>query len=168
MYFDGARRWVFANTSILALAERHPGQSLLLRYEGVVRFPDREIARVLRYAALPDMPRRSLDAAETRDIAAAPHLSNALDPVSGDYIGKGRAGLDPALKRSIARIAAAVQARLGYEPTGRQGSALTAASGGNPVPMPACPAVPIAALPCHGGSGIFLAGGAKLRIAKIG
>lgn len=117
-YWDGARRWVLANRHILEFAERSAKQTMLLRYENLVRFPGREVTRVLQHLRLPSVAPRALNPVETQDIASTAHLSNALGDVSSDYIGKGRAGLAPHYKHRIAGIAASLQRRFGYEPTG--------------------------------------------------
>ena len=68
--------------------------------------------------ALPQAAAGGLSALETRDMAAQPHLRMALDDVRRDLTGKGRAGLADDVKRRIADMAAPLQVRLGYEPTG--------------------------------------------------
>jgi Sulfotransferase family len=118
-YLEGARRWVAANTRALCFAARHPDQVLIVRYEDLTTGPEREMARVLTHLALPVFPPGVLNDLEARDIVSHKHLGNTLGAVTGDSIGKGRAGLPVAVREMIADLAAPLQTRLGYEATGR-------------------------------------------------
>jgi hypothetical protein len=123
-YLGGARRWVHANSRILAFSEQYPAQVITIRYEDLVRFPDREMQRVIDHLAIPTCWAGALNAMEARDIVLRPHLGNVLGDVRDDFIGKGRANLINEVKADIAGIAAALQTRLGYEATGREPSPL--------------------------------------------
>ena len=117
-FIGGAERWVYANSMILEFSERYPTQTLLVRYEDLTGSPDREMARVLRHLEIPLPEAGAVNALEARDIAARPHLGNVLGAVSPDFVDRGRANLEPAVKESIAAIAAPLQIHLGYESTG--------------------------------------------------
>jgi protein-tyrosine sulfotransferase len=120
-YLGAARRWVHANSRILDFQEQYPRQAIVVRYEDLTRFPDREMQQVLCHLDVPLFTAGALNALEAWDIAARPHLGNVLGGVSSDFIGKGRANLKDDVKQEISGIAAPLQIRLGYEPTGAAG-----------------------------------------------
>lgn len=117
-YLDGARRWVDANARMLAFREEYGEQTIIVRYEALALQPDVEMARVLLHLDATPVPATALTSMEARDIAARPHLRAALGEVSGAFIGKGRASLPDKVKQEIRAIAAPLQVRLGYDPTG--------------------------------------------------
>ncbi|HEY1934651.1 MAG TPA: sulfotransferase [Acetobacteraceae bacterium] len=114
----GAQRWVDANAKVLAFAGQYPAQAIVVRYEDLARFPEREMARVLGHLRVPGSAACAPNPLEVRDITAQPHLESVLHGVSSEFIGRGRANLAEAIKESIADIAGPLQLRLGYEPTG--------------------------------------------------
>lgn len=117
-FLEGAQRWVDANRRVLAFVQAHPAQSLLLRYEDVVRAPDQALPAVLRHLDLPARSLEPMTARETQDIAARPELRNVLTDVDAGFIGKGRARLPAETKARIAALTAPLQRRFGYEPSG--------------------------------------------------
>ena len=55
--------------------------------------------------------------AETmRDLSKYTHLSNVMDPISTDSIGKGRTALTHEQKQTLQKVIGADLARLGYAP----------------------------------------------------
>jgi protein-tyrosine sulfotransferase len=125
-YLGGARRWVDANARITTFCQQYAPQAIIVMYEELARFPEREMQRVLSHLDVPASTANALNAIEAQDIAAQPYLRNVLHDVSGDFIGKGRANLPDDVKRRICDIAAPLQIRLGYEPTGAIGFPLQA------------------------------------------
>jgi hypothetical protein len=121
-YLEGAQRWIDANRRMLAFAGEQAAQSIIVRYEDVVRAPDQAMPAVLRHLNLPAMAAGAMTAQEAQDIAARPDLRNVLTEVSGGFIGKGRSGLSPEIKARIAGIAGPLQRRFGFEPTGAVGA----------------------------------------------
>jgi hypothetical protein len=117
-YLTGANRWVHANTQILAFSEQHPTQVILVRYEDLVRFTDQEMHRVFNFLDLPARPASPLNHSEARDILLRPHLGNVLGDVSAEFVGKGRTSLTAETRQRISAVAAKLQHRFGYEPTG--------------------------------------------------
>jgi hypothetical protein len=117
-FLAGTNRWVQATTRIISCSERHPSAGIVVRYEDPVRFPDREMARVLRHLGGRISPSGALNARENRDIIARPHLGNVMGAVNDHCIGKGRAALPRNTFRWIVNMAAKSRVRLGYEPTG--------------------------------------------------
>jgi protein-tyrosine sulfotransferase len=118
VYLGGAKRWVDANAKILAFKQQYAAQAMLVRYEELARYPEREMAAVLAHLGVPSAAAGELNALEARDMAAHPDLRNALGSVRSDFIGKGRANLTDRVKEQIFGIAAPLQVSLGYEPTG--------------------------------------------------
>jgi hypothetical protein len=131
-YLGGARRWVDANARILAFCRQYALQAIVVLYEELTRFPEREMQRVFRHLGVlnhqealghlgvPASTASALNVLEARDMAAQPYLRNVLHDVSSDFIGKGRANLTDEVKQGISDIAAPLQIRLGYEPTGAE------------------------------------------------
>jgi protein-tyrosine sulfotransferase len=117
-YLGGAKRWVDANTRILAFKEQYAAQAMVVRYEDLARFPEREMAAVLAHLGVTSAGANGLNALEAQDMAAQPYLKNVLEGVSSAFIGKGRANMTDDVKEMISGIAAPLQIRMGYEPTG--------------------------------------------------
>jgi protein-tyrosine sulfotransferase len=114
-YLGGARRWVDANTKLLNFYARCTTQSIIVRYENLVRDADREMARVMAHLGMTSSTANPLAAVEAHDMAAQPDLRNALHDVHRDSIGKGHASLADDVKLAIGAMVGPLQSRLGYE-----------------------------------------------------
>jgi protein-tyrosine sulfotransferase len=118
-YLQGAKRWVVDNKKILDVAAKRPDQTRIVMYEDLVREPEKILKKTVEFLGKRDEARfERLDGKVALDMATWPHLRNALEEVSTASIGNGRMLLAQEMKDEISEIAAALQARFGYEVTG--------------------------------------------------
>jgi len=117
-YLGGARRWLEANSKLLAFREQFPALSLIVRYEDLVRDVHAGMARTLDHLGIVPAAASALTAAEQSELRSHADLRNVLQDVHRGSIGTGRAELANDIKMAIAAMAAPMQARLGYEPRG--------------------------------------------------
>jgi protein-tyrosine sulfotransferase len=114
-----ARRWRDSVAAVRRFAARHPARCLELRYEALVRAPERTLPALFRFLGLrwdPAFLRASAPGAALADAAHHAHLRAALAPIACASVGRGRRALAPAERTALERAIGPALAAAGYPP----------------------------------------------------
>jgi hypothetical protein len=117
-----AYRWRRYNQEILRLAEREPGRVLSLRFEDLLRQPERELARVCAFLELELHPRMLLARGEQPALAAGARPGWFEQPPAAlqpERAQRWSRELPPEMVRTADAVAGTVARRLGYVPAGQ-------------------------------------------------
>lgn len=116
---EAARRWSRSIEAARLARRRYPDQFIEVRYEDLVREPDRTVQQLCSFLGVgyqPDMLTRTEHAASMGDVARYRHHAKTLSPIDQDSIGIGRRVLDPHDLEAIAPLVDPQLRALGYEP----------------------------------------------------
>ncbi len=116
---SAAKRWQTSVAAVQQFIKKHPENCHELRYENLVQSPQKTMAPLFEFLKLPFDPAlidSQAPANTMRDLTKYSHLSNVMDPISTDSIGKGRKELSSEQKQVLQEMLGADLKRLGYAP----------------------------------------------------
>ena len=116
---SAAKLWQTSVTAVQEFIRHHPANSYELRYEALTQNPEVVMKAVFEFLDLPfdasfiepQSPARAM-----RDLSKYSHLSNVMDPISTNSIGKGRNELSLEQRQALQKIIGRDLERLGYAP----------------------------------------------------
>jgi hypothetical protein len=114
---DAAERWVSAIHSIREFDRSHANTCIEVRYEDLVRDPQREVRRVCDFIQLdfgPDMLRHHEVGSRSADITTYSHYKNVLEPISLKSVGKWKGSMDRGAIEQLNSRLGPLLAELGY------------------------------------------------------
>lgn len=116
---DAARRWSSSVQTARQVQRRYAQQFFEIRYEELVREPERVVRGVCDFLSIafePAMLSQTTHASSMGDVVRYTHHARALLPISADSIGEGRRKLDRRTLRALSHVIGPQLEDLGYDP----------------------------------------------------
>jgi LPS sulfotransferase NodH len=116
---SAARRWQTSVAAVQKFIRKHPSNCIEIRYENLARNPEATMKPIFDFLKLPfdaSLIESQAPASTMRDLSKYAHLSNVMNPVSTESIGKGRNQLSQEQKQILQSMIGADLERLGYAP----------------------------------------------------
>lgn len=116
---DAARRWSSSVETAHQVQRRYGKQCFEIRYEELVREPERIVHRLCDFLGIdfePSMLSQTAHASSMGDVVRYTHHAQALSPINANSIGAGRRKLDRWTLEDVARVIGPQLEDLGYDP----------------------------------------------------